>query len=356
MVALIDPRTGQLVSDVIGAQQRGLQVQQQQQNLQVGQQGLQATQRAVPGDIQQQTLQAAITGAGLLKQVRDPEAKMQVLQQQRQALVDAGLPPTIADEGLELLTEGTPEALQELDELTDQLIAMGQKGPTGTERPFAPIGTQAGGLGIPVFDPRTGEARLEEIPGAVGETPEQKRQAQVQAATAQETGKLLAQQRQQIQTEITQKARDARRQIPDLKAVLKALETIETGVTTQAVATLGRFIPGVDPTDEEALAAQVNQLVLNKLSFFPGAISEGERIFAATTTANLGNTTEANRIIIKHAIKTLERAEKEQQQFKDFIAGGGQPEAFEFQSTQLQDLDKDELQGLTTEQLQQLLQ
>ena len=221
-----------------------------------------------------------------------------------------------------------------------------------SDRAFAPItDPNTGEVIVPVFDQDTGTVRSESVPGLTRETPQQKRERDISASVNEETGKLLARQRHEIRTEISQKARESRRRIPELQRVQKILEKTKTGITTQLIAEYGRLLPGVDPTNEEVLSTEINSLVLGMLSAFPGAISEGEREFARRTTANIGNTTEANRIIINHMIETLNRAVAEETEFKEFIKGGGTAENFEFSVRKPSNITLDDLSNMSESEL-----
>lgn len=111
------------------------------------QQGLQAVEAGRIGlqtSRDQAALQSMVTGAQQLKQIRDPNRKMEFLQNRRVELQRAGLPTEETDEGIELIQAGD---LQGLEDVTDQLISLGQEAP----KPFT-LGagqsrfTGAGGL------------------------------------------------------------------------------------------------------------------------------------------------------------------------------------------------------------------
>ena len=70
------------------------------------------------------------------------------------------------------------------------------------------------------------------------------------------------------------------------------------------------------------------KLVFNVLDQFPGQISDAERKFAQQTVANMGNTTEANVIILNRLLGRMEGMIEEQKQLKSFK---GNPEDFVFE-------------------------
>ncbi len=335
--------------DILGPIQQGLQIRalREQQALQRGLAPLQQEQAQLQlqGQREQQRLQSLVTGALELQSIPD-EQKIGFLQARRQRLIDQGLPTMDTDEALRFAQTGR---FDELNQALGQTVNVGQRlGLVGggaepvNLRTFAPVEVtdpQTGErqLVIPSIDPRTGvtTARPVDLPDdtqLARETAAQQRAADLAAAEQKERAKLLAKQRQDIRTEITTNAREARRQVPRVDRLLNALDQVETGKFAQAKSILGPFIPGVDPTNEQALAAQMNDLIFDQLARFTGAISEGERAFAERTVANLGNTTEANRIILNRLKTSFKDILAEDEQFKDFIREGGKAEDFEFEA------------------------
>ena len=320
-----------------GALGRGVQT-----GLQLGQtfQAGRERRRQQPLADQQQQLPLLVEGAKRLSVVQDPQSKLAILNTMRGNFERAGLSTTVLDEGIQQLQSGDLEGFQQN---TDRLLALGQQltggGRAPTTKAFAPVPTVGPegqrGLAIPTFDPATQQAGLQQIPLSeeiqlVKESAQEKRVGELELATAKERGKLIANQRQEIRTDINKGARESRRQLPRINKLLEGLEAVKTGRVAQAKLIFGPFIPGVDPTNEQALASQINDLVLDVLSRFPGAISEGERAFAERTTANLGFTPEANRIILTRLTERLGSAIEEENQFKKFIKKGGKAEDFEF--------------------------
>ena len=122
---------------------------------------------------------------------------------------------------------------------------------------------------------------------------------------------------------INHNAQQAARTIPKLQVVLDQLKNVETGKWEAVGNALGAWIPGVDVTNTQQLMASLNQMAFEELSKFSGATSEKELEFAKNTTAQMGNTVEANRIILTHAIEALNRAIDEKSQFDEFKGGGG---------------------------------
>lgn len=215
-------------------------------------------------------------------------------------------------------------------------------GQQASVRSYAPVpattSTGEKALAIPTFDPNTGQAALVRVdPGEdirlARETARERREADIEAAAATEKGKLRARQRDKISTEIGTNARQATRQIPIFKDVLRGLELTGTGKLAEAKRVLGPYLPGVDPSNEQALVAAMNDLAFEELQRFTGAISDAERRFAQQTTASLGNTVEANRIILNRRIARLEAVIDESDKYRSFIDSGGSPEDFQYEYT-----------------------
>ena len=170
----------------------------------------------------------------------------------------------------------------------------------------------------------------------VAQTPQEKANMQVTTSRLigeeatdqkqqQEKNKLLEGRRSDMIKDINKNAGFARKQIPKLRSLVSAVKDVEsgqyleTGKIAQIKASIGPFIPGVDPTNEQVFLAQVNALVMETLSMMPGSLSNDELKFAISTKANLGNTPEANRIILESSIKALESAIDMQLEFKQHI-------------------------------------
>ena len=284
-------------------------------------------------------LRSISQGATQLKQIQDPQQKLAFLQQRKQELLTAKLPTGDTDQAINMINAGD---FAGLEQITDQAIQIGQqlRSKGGGIKSFAPVETvnpETGErqLGIPTLDPTTGLTSFKtvELPPSfelIRETAKEEREADLEATIGAERGKLIAKQRQTISTEINEGARVSRRQLPRINKMIEGLELIETGAFARAKLILGPFIPGVDPTNEQAMQAQMNSLVLDIIGRFPGSVSDSETAFAKQTTANLGFTPEANKIILNHAKQAMNDFIDEEAQFKEFKEGGGKPENFEF--------------------------
>lgn len=189
------------------------------------------------------------------------------------------------------------------------------------------------GLGF-VQQLKSGEVRLQEL------TPDQKNKveqatkmnAELKADAVRKTTEARegAKTLQKFKTDLNDNAFQARRFIPKIERLREAVRTVKTGVTQQAKTTLGRFLPGVDPSDEQALNAALNDLIFDELARFKGALSDGERAFAKETTTNMGITTEANLLILDRLHQRSIDAIDEQEQFKGHLKAGGSIEDFQF--------------------------
>lgn len=109
----------------VGSTQRGLQlVAEGKQRLASG--GLKAQ-----GERDTARLSSLVQGAIQLKQIRDPQQKLDFLTNRRVELQQAGIPTNDTDEVIELLQAGD---LGAVEEATDQAIALGQRGVSAKEQ------------------------------------------------------------------------------------------------------------------------------------------------------------------------------------------------------------------------------
>lgn len=296
------------------------------------------------GNNQETALNSMVQSATQLKQIQDPQQKLAFLQRNKQQLSDAGIDTGYITQAEALIGSGLPDDLIKLEKITDHTIQVGQQLRSGQSgiKSSAPIEitnpeTGERVRGIESFNPNTGSTSFTPVELPEGfelsrETAKAKRDAEVEATIDQEKGKLIAKQRQTISTEINKGARASRRQLPRINKLLEGLELVETGALANAKLLLGPFIPGVDPTNEQATQAQMNSLVLDIIGRFPGSVSDAETAFAKQTTANLGFTPEANKLILNHAKQAMNDLIDEESQFKEFKEGGGTAEDFEFKA------------------------
>ena len=192
---------------------------------------------------------------------------------------------------------------------------------------------QIPGLGAQVTT-KTGETRLQQLPQE-----EQERVANFVGQQAQQKADLARQTTQARQTVkdtksfkkgLRNNAANANRSIGKLEKLRQAVSLVGTGKDKQIKRLLGPFIPGVDPSNEQALNTQLNQFLMAELANFKGASSDGEREFAGQTVASMGNTTAANLMIINHQIDAIGQASKEWNEFKSHEKAGGTIDDFEF--------------------------
>lgn len=145
-----------------------------------------------------------------------------------------------------------------------------------------------------------------------------------------ESGKLGAQADNSVRTEVKANARNAGRHKARVKNLQRTLDKASQGPLSQFIPALSRVIPGIDGTDEQAAAAQINDFVLDKMSAFKGSTSEKELEFAKETVQRLGNTREANQIITRSFLNAALIAEQEDRQLKEHVKNGGKPRDFVF--------------------------
>lgn len=145
-----------------------------------------------------------------------------------------------------------------------------------------------------------------------------------------ESGKLGAQADNAVRTEVRGNARAAGRHKARVKSLERTLMKAAQGPLAQFIPSLSRVIPGLDGTNEQVAAAQINDFVLDKMAAFKGSTSEKELDFARETVAKLGNTREANMAIIRSFLNASYLAEVENEQFDRHTANGGKARDFVF--------------------------
>jgi len=314
----------------------------------------QALPGAVSGDQQALQTVAGISPqagmqAGKFNQQQSQQEQIAFIRMNKQALhllkgVDDQISYEDALDMAEDLGGFNPELLQQLKDtpyspqIVETLKARVSGNLEGVVKPLgAPRKTTAGGLVQPVQD-ELGDISSVSVPldgKLVTETPEQKlklfrdkEKIKTEEAAKRETTKNLNKVRTKISAEISHNAREASRQIPRMQRIIKALRLVDTGKMAEAKRILGPFIPGVDPTNEQALNAELNEVVFDIISRFKGALSDGERLFAKETSTSLGKTKAANIKILQRLIQRSQDSLDEFKQFKKFRAQGGKPEDF----------------------------
>ena len=145
---------------------------------------------------------------------------------------------------------------------------------------------------------------------------------EVEKAKGKSTGALRA----DIKKAIVQVRRNAPVQIQKLKRVQKIFDKAGTGTQQAFLASLGKAIPGATGANLEAALAAAADFTLDSLSRIKGPITEKELAFIGTTSPNIRNSIEGNKLIINRAIQTFEdqlELAKAQARFK------GKPEDFD---------------------------
>jgi len=149
-----------------------------------------------------------------------------------------------------------------------------------------------------------------------------------------EEAKLGARSDAAVRDEVKDNARAASRDIGKVRNLSSALKKAKGGALTQILPDLGRVIPGLDALigtgDEQAALAAINSFVLLQMQAFKGTTSNRELDFARTTVARLGNTREANEIIVRSFENVIFLAQQENKQFDEFLRGGGKGRNFIF--------------------------
>lgn len=196
-------------------------------------------------------------------------------------------------------------------------------------------------VGQMVFDKKTRKANIEWADGGSvkidklsdlekSEIKLAEAKAKAEISASQKGQEVLQKRRSELRLNILKTGREAARGINDLNRLEKAIDAYGTGKLEQFKKLAGPFVPGIDPTNPQAMTAMLNKAVFPVLAAFSGAISDGERAFAAETVANLGNTPEANKIIIAHMKRAIQDEIDKRDQFNEFAKGRDDFENFQF--------------------------
>ena len=316
----------------VSAQQLARQQMQQQQALFPLQQRLQQLQ--IERAQQQQTIGESQLRAQDLENIVQRSTVLGNLARGARGLSQEEIPgyiksisPVLGNLGIEGVDAAqiTPEVLANFDRVGQALSKMG-----GNQVQQA---SYIEGLGF-VQQLRSGEVRLKELPEDAKKKVAETTALNSRLAADEERQKTLAKEGAKslegFKTELNANAFEARRSIPRINKLLDVLDQVGTGKFQQAKVAFGQLIPGVDPADEEALNAALNDEVFNVLARFKGALSDGEREFAKETTVSMGKTTEGNRLILERMIDRFTDTIDEQQQFKTHLGRGGSLDDFVF--------------------------
>jgi len=169
------------------------------------------------------------------------------------------------------------------------------------------------------------EQRLRLESQVASETSEQDAQVAADQAASKKLGEL----RGDILADETNSFRNVRAQKLQLNQLEKALEAAETGKYAQLKSFAGKYIPGVDVDNEQALQSIVTQYALSELQKQTGPKTDFDFIKAAETQVQAGNTKGANKIILDRMKENAKYAESRYEAFKKFKENRKDYENFE---------------------------
>jgi len=192
------------------------------------------------------------------------------------------------------------------------------------------IDPTTGAMSMPVFDPNTGQARLESIPGAVQETPAQKRTRDAQAAAGTKRSSLQASRGSELRKEVSERNREAARSQVKLRRGLLLAQTASQGVSGELKLQLSRLLPGVDVEDEGALDATFKQLALDQLQMFKGPTTDFEYGVAQSIAGGIGQSKNANISRLKSLDRNAWFNRREYEQLNKHLGQGKNPDDFAF--------------------------
>lgn len=145
-----------------------------------------------------------------------------------------------------------------------------------------------------------------------------------------EAAKLTAKRDSLVIEDMTSNARIAAREKSRVRALSRALQKTKQGAYSQYLPELARIVPGLDATNEQVAQTQITNMAIDMLQKFKGPTTDFEFRKAEETQANLGNSPEANRMIIRNLDNAIKLVEMEKRQFDDYRRKGGQPGEFVF--------------------------
>jgi len=151
----------------------------------------------------------------------------------------------------------------------------------------------------------------------------------VENEAAMSQGKKLGELRGTILADETQNFRNSRSQTLQLKQLESALDAASTGKYSQLKTFAGKYMPGVNVDNEQALQSIVTQYALTELQKQTGPKTDFDFIKAAETQIQAGNTKGANKIILERMKENAKYAESRYEAFKKFKAKNKNFEDFE---------------------------
>ena len=148
-------------------------------------------------------------------------------------------------------------------------------------------------------------------------------------ATKVEAGKKLGILRGNILADETKSFRDSRSKKLQLNQLENALNDSGTGKYSQLKAFAGKYLPGVDVDNEQALQSIITQYALDELRTQPGPKTDFDFIKAAETQIQAGNTKGANKIILDRMKENQKYADARWKAFSKFKGKNKNFEDFE---------------------------
>lgn len=148
-------------------------------------------------------------------------------------------------------------------------------------------------------------------------------------ATELEAGKKLGNLRGNILADETKSFRNARSQKLQLNQLENALNAAGTGKYSQLKSFAGKYLPGVDVDNEQALQSIITQYALDELRTQTGPKTDFDFIKAAETQIQAGNTKGANKIILDRMKENQKYADARWKAFSKFKGKNKNFEDFE---------------------------
>ena len=253
---------------------------------------------------------------------------------QRSAILrQQGRDSTQTDRMIQLASSDPSQALRELQDFTGAVEGAKQVAQVQSSD-ILPDGTTIQVLkdgSTRVTSPQGVELSGEDRSEAIRQAREFGVEISGESAAARAGQAQLAKDRQEIKKSVFGAARQGRRTVREIDQLQKALDAVRTGRLAAARRSLGGLIPGVADADEQALTSAINEFVLRRKDELlgGGVLSDADIVLLQGVGPQLGNTIEANQLIIDRFRTVAENDIARGKRLRDFK---GDPLEFEIET------------------------
>jgi len=175
----------------------------------------------------------------------------------------------------------------------------------------------------------TPKQQIQQAGGTATAVNEAKNLADTSAATDKKSNERLGSLRGDILAEEATNFRNIKSQEIQLNQLEEALASADTGKFAQLKAYLGKYAPGVNVDNEQALQSLTSSYALDELSKQSGTKTDFDFLKAAETQVQSGNTKGANKMILERLKDKTERGKDRWKRFSEFKKNNKNFEDFE---------------------------